>query len=58
MENPYMVQKNGGIQVATAGEALIDRVCVQRRGCVPPNRSEVLAHLAGGRITSGEGAGL
>ena len=33
-------------------------ICVQRRGCVPPNRAEVLAHVASGRIASGEGSGL
>jgi fructokinase len=32
-------------------------ICVQRRGCVPPNRTEVLAHVGSGRIASGEGAG-
>ncbi|WP_342619723.1 PfkB family carbohydrate kinase [Rhodoferax sp. GW822-FHT02A01] len=32
-------------------------ICVQRRGCVPPSRQEVLAHVASGRIASGTGTG-
>jgi fructokinase len=32
-------------------------ICVQRRGCVPPNREEVRSHVASGRIESGVGAG-
>ena len=33
-------------------------ICVQRRGCAPPSRAEVLTHVASGRISSGEGSGL
>jgi fructokinase len=33
-------------------------ICVQRRGCVPPSRAEVLAHVGSGRIASGVGSGL
>jgi fructokinase len=32
-------------------------ICVQRRGCVPPSRTEVRAHVGSGRIASGEGTG-
>jgi fructokinase len=42
------------LQNAVASASL----CVQRRGCVPPNRAEVKAHVANGSIASGESAAL
>jgi fructokinase len=32
-------------------------ICVQRRGCVPPSRQEVRAHVSSGRIAGGTGTG-
>ena len=42
----------GLLQNAIASASL----CVQRRGCVPPSRAEVRAHVASGRVASGAGA--
>jgi fructokinase len=42
------------LQNAVANASL----CVQRRGCVPPNRAEVKAYVANGSIASGESAAL
>jgi fructokinase len=47
--NPMQAQ--GLLQHAIASAS----ICVQRRGCVPPSRAEVLAHVASARVAAGAG---